>query len=111
MFTIISTVLSAIGKIFGLVSNVETAKITADAEVDVASTQAMASVENRWWFVSAMIVLFAMPFAVYDCKAVLWDNIIAPAFHIQASTPPLKSTLDYIHRIVVVGIFLHAVTR
>ena len=114
MLSIISAILSVVAGLVGGIFNTKQAEITTGAAVDEASITATAEVEKTWWFVSLMIVLFALPFALYTFKGVAWDNVIAPLFHLKgawATTPPLKGTYEWIYRIVVTGIFLHAMSR
>lgn len=75
-------------------------------DVAVAAIQATASVENRWWFVAALIPAFALPFVIYDWKAVVWDNIVLGG---QGSTPALGGTLNWVHITVVSSIFVHGI--
>jgi len=114
MLSLISAALGFIGKIFGIVSNTEIAKVNADAAVDTASIVGTAAVEQRWWFVSAMIPMFALPMAIYTAKIVLIDKIIAPIYHWKgawATTQPLTGTVGVVYTTVVIGLFLHAISR
>lgn len=80
------------------------AKIQATAEVETAAIQGTAQVETKWWFVSALLPIFALPYAIYDAKAVLWDNIIMQG---HGYTPPLHGSLDTINWIIVTGLFMY----
>ena len=111
MFGLIDSVFGFVAKIFGFISSDDIAKINANATVDVASTQAMGAVEQRWWFVSLMIPLFALPFVAYTWKAVFWDNVVDSTWGANASTPALNGNLGVVFTTVIIGIFLHAVTR
>jgi hypothetical protein len=108
MIPILTTVLSLLDKVFGYVSNVETTQLTTQAAVEEASIAATAQVETKWWFVAALIPIFALPYAIYDGKAVLWDNIIMQG---HSSTPALHGSLDTLNWVIVTGLFLHAITK
>lgn len=107
MFDLILPVLKLIGGLFGVISNVETAKIQAEAQVETASIEGMSAVERTWWFVAALLVCFALPYVIYDGKAVLWDNVVLGG---HGYTPPLHGSLDTINWIIVSGLFLHSLT-
>ena len=104
MFDLILPVLKLIGGLFGVISNVETAKIQANAEVETAAIQGTAAVEQKWWFVAVLLPAFAFPYVIYDGKAVLWDNVIMGG---HGYTPPLHGSLDTINWIIVAGIFMY----
>ncbi len=111
---ILGPVLGLLDKIFGYVSNVETTKLTTQAQVEETSTKAMASVERQWWFVALMIPVFSIPYALYIWKAIVNDKLIAPLMGWKgpwATTDPITGTLGWVFTTVVIGLFLHSVTR
>lgn len=112
--TILGPLLGILDKIFGYVSNVETTKLQTTAAVDETSIKGMASVEKQWWFVALMIPVFSIPFGLYIWKAIVNDKLIAPLMGWKgawASTDPIAGTLGWVFTTVVIGLFLHSVTR
>lgn len=101
-------ILKLISGIFVSLSNEKIATINAEATVQTASIQGMAAVETKWDFAAMMIPCFAVPYAIYTCKAVAWDNVIAPILGRADITAPLTGDLQTVFLIVVSGIFLHA---
>ena len=82
------------------------AKTGATRDVAVAAIQAAEAVQTRWWFVAALIPAWALPFVIYDWKAVVWDNIVMGG---EASTPALVGTLNWVHITIVASIFAHGI--
>jgi hypothetical protein len=82
------------------------AKTGATRDVAVAAIQASGSIATRWWFVAAIIPLWAFPFIVMDWKIVLYDVLWMNG---QASTPALRGTLDWVHVTIVASLFVHGV--
>lgn len=115
MLGILSLLFNGVTKIIGGIFGIKTAEVNDRATVDVASIESMAAVEQRWWFVSLMIPLISLPFALYIWKAVGWDKVIAPhlswCHHGCATTGPITGTLSWVFTTVIVGLFLHAVTK
>lgn len=112
MLQILSSLFGIFGSFFKGLFSTEQAKIQADAQVETASIQGMAQVETKWWFVSACIVGYALIFLSYDAKVVVWDNLLSPYFYGHTGfTPALKGSVDWVHRIVITGLFLHAVAK
>lgn len=111
MLSILLSLLSPISNIFKGFFSTEQTKIQADAAVETASIQSMGAVEEKWWFVAVMIPVFGLPFGLYTWKAIVWDKLIAPYYHIHASTDPITGTLGYIFMIVVGGLFLQAMKK
>ncbi len=101
---ILGPVVGLLDKIFGYVSNVETTRLTTEAAVQEATITGTAAVEQRWWFVAALIPAFSIPYVAYYGKIVLWDNVLMGG---EASTPALHGSADTVGWIVVTGIFLH----
>lgn len=92
-------------------SSTETAKITAEAQVETASIQGFAEVETKWWFVSVMIPIFALPYAAWTWKAIVWDKLIE---HGQTTTDSLgnaTSPLAVGYSIILGGLFLHSLVK
>lgn len=52
--------------------------------------------------------MFAVPYAIYDAKAVLWDNVVMQG---RGYTPALHGSLDTINWIIVTGLFMYGFTR
>lgn len=80
------------------------AKTGTSRDVAVAAIQAMASVQDRWWFVAALVPAFALPFVIWTWKAVVWDKIVMAG---ATSTDPLTGTLGWAYTIIVSSIFVH----
>jgi hypothetical protein len=108
LLALLLPLLKLLDGIFGYVSNVETTKLQTATQVEVASISGIASVERRWWFVSALIPAFAIPYALYYGKVVAWDNVWMNG---HSSTPALHGSADTVGWIIVTGLFLHAMAR
>ena len=109
-----STLLNLTVKLFGYVAGTDIARYQAEASLGVAEAQSMSAVEQKWSFVAFMLVLIALPVALYIFKAIGWDNVIAPLFGLTGpwgSTPVLKGNLNWVLETVVAGLFLHAVIK
>lgn len=103
---LISPVTGALSTIFSAFFNSKTAVAQAQAGVETTAIQSTASIETRWWFVAAIISLWAMVFLIYDAKLVLWDKVLG-----LGVTDPLSSELTTVHLTIVGGLFLHSLVR
>lgn len=81
------------------------ARTGANKEMAIAAIQAAASVQNRWWFVAVLIPIFALPFAAYIWKALVWDMMLG-----LGTTPSINDpTLHWVFITVVTSIFVHGI--
>lgn len=110
LFTILSTVLGLLDKVFGYVANVETTKLTEEATVDVAVLQANAEVQKRWWFVALIPPLIAFPFIVYTWQIVLYDKMISKWIGHPHATDALTGYSGWVYTMVIGFYFLHSLS-
>ena len=114
MLALILSLLKPLGDIFSsffsAFFSTETAKVQAGAAVETESIKATAAVETKWWFVAALIPLFAIPYVIYVWKAIAWDKVIGPWFGYHNRTDLINGPLGWVFTTIVVGLFLHSLS-
>lgn len=114
--SIIAFLQGLIGPLFNSVSNIVTSifsekgtEVTQQAAVTEEVIKGEKAVEQKWWFVAIIPPLFAIPYAAYVWKAILWDKVIMNGL---TSTDPIKdATLSWTFTMVVGYYLLHSLTR
>lgn len=104
MFTVVFSIFKLLGNVFSGYFTEKVALVQAEAGVETAAINATASVETRWWFVAAMIPVFALPYAIWEWKAIVWDKVIE---HGLTRTDPLSGPLAWGFPVVLGGLFMH----
>lgn len=86
------------------------AQLGCSRDVAVATIQAQAQVQTRWWFVAAIPPLWALPFVLYTWKAIAWDNVVCPFRLVgpaTCNTEPLGGVMSTMLLMIVSFYFLH----
>lgn len=115
MFSIISLVFSGITRLVSSFFGLQATEANDVATVSAARIEATGAVEQKWWFVAALMDLFAIPYAIYIWKAVAWDKVIAPhlswCHHACATTDPVNGYLMTVFGIIVTGLFMYGIIK
>lgn len=71
----------------------------------------MSAVEQKWSFVAWMIPLFAVPYAAWTWKVIVYDKLIEHGHTTTDSLGNANSPLAIGYSIILGGLFLHAVIK
>lgn len=82
-------------------------QIRAEEDVTTTAIKETSAVEQKWWFVSALIPAFALPYAIYAWKAIVWDKVMGPMFGFHDVTDVIGGDLGKAMLIIIPGLFLH----
>lgn len=111
ILTFLSPIASFINKLIGPIVDkyfqTKQVQITAEADVSKTSIEGISAVEQKWGFVAAMIPIFAMPYALYTWKAIVWDKVVGSIFNFHDTTDPISGPLGWGYTIILPAIFMH----
>ena len=115
MFSLISLLFSGVSKLLSSFLGYKTAVDNDETTIAAARIEGFSTVESKWWFVAALMDLFAIPYAIYIWKAVAWDKVIAPhlswCHHACATTDPISGYLMTVFGIIVTGLFMYGIIK
>ncbi|MDE1830259.1 MAG: hypothetical protein KGI25_08050 [Thaumarchaeota archaeon] len=106
LISLLGPLAKAVASIFVSFADKDIAVVQAQAAVETAAIGATASVEQKWWFVAAMLPIFALPIAAWEWKVVVWDKLFK-----LGVTDPLTGDIGNLAMIIVAGLFMHAVIK